>query len=375
MKKTNIYAWYFPNWHSDPRNDEWHGKGWTEWEVTKCARPRFENHEQPKIPLWGYENESDPSVMEKKISVALSHGIDGFLWDIYYFEDGGYRFDALDKGFFGADNNEKFEIALMWCNHDPVYAHPATRLRPNDPLLSGDVSENTFIKLTNMMIEKYFWRKNYIRFNGKIFFVIWDYIRLINNFGGLEEAKRVLEDFRERVRKAGLGELCLGAVVTNIPSYHKREKEEFNELLDDLGIDECLRYGWEKNLSKFPAEPYEDFVERGCQTFLRDTNFSDKPMNITVCSGWDSSPRTVQSDMYENVGSPWLTVTTDNTPEKFQHALEEARNFAYSDKFTGHFVSISCFNEWTEGSYIEPDTKYGYGMLEAVRTAFEDSDT
>ena len=66
MKNTKIYAYYFPNWHPDKRNDEWHGKGWTEWEVVKCARPRFEGHYQPLKPLWGYEDESDPAVMEKK---------------------------------------------------------------------------------------------------------------------------------------------------------------------------------------------------------------------------------------------------------------------------------------------------------------------
>ena len=53
MKNTKIYAYYFPNWHPDKRNDEWHGKGWTEWEVVKCARPRFEGHYQPLKPLGG----------------------------------------------------------------------------------------------------------------------------------------------------------------------------------------------------------------------------------------------------------------------------------------------------------------------------------
>ena len=78
MKNIPVMAWYFPNWHPDPRNDAWHGKGWTEWEVAKCARPRFPGHEQPRVPLWGYEDESDPAVMEKKIDAALRHGIDGF---------------------------------------------------------------------------------------------------------------------------------------------------------------------------------------------------------------------------------------------------------------------------------------------------------
>ena len=67
MKKIKLYSYYFPNWHQDDRNDNWHGKGWTEWEVLKCARARFVGHKQPLIPTWGYEDESKPEVMEKKI--------------------------------------------------------------------------------------------------------------------------------------------------------------------------------------------------------------------------------------------------------------------------------------------------------------------
>jgi hypothetical protein len=81
MKKYSKQAWYFPNWHADKLNDMWHGKGWTEWEVAKYATPKFEGHYQPKIPVWGYEDESLPEVMEKKIKVAKEHGFDGFIFD------------------------------------------------------------------------------------------------------------------------------------------------------------------------------------------------------------------------------------------------------------------------------------------------------
>ena len=85
MKKIKLYSYYFPNWHQDDRNDNWHGKGWTEWEVLKCARARFVGHKQPLIPTWGYEDESKPEVMEKKIETAKKYGIDGFIFDTYYY--------------------------------------------------------------------------------------------------------------------------------------------------------------------------------------------------------------------------------------------------------------------------------------------------
>ena len=71
--QTAVY--YFPDYHTEPRNDPYHGSGWTEWELMKVARPRFPGHQQPKQPLWGYEDESDPAVMSRKIDAAADHAL------------------------------------------------------------------------------------------------------------------------------------------------------------------------------------------------------------------------------------------------------------------------------------------------------------
>ena len=62
-----IGVYYFPDFHVDPRNEFMHGKGWTEWEILKRGEPKFAGHHQPKRPMWGMEDESEPSVFEKKI--------------------------------------------------------------------------------------------------------------------------------------------------------------------------------------------------------------------------------------------------------------------------------------------------------------------
>lgn len=101
-RRPIVSAFYFPNWHVDPRNEKYHGTGWTEWRVAQYATPRFEGHEQPKVPLWGYEDEADPAVMEKKIAAAADHGVDNFTFDFYFFEDGPYRERCLNEGFLKA---------------------------------------------------------------------------------------------------------------------------------------------------------------------------------------------------------------------------------------------------------------------------------
>ncbi len=86
----DVSVFYFPNFHADPRNDAAHGKGWTEWELVHRAEPKFPGHAQPKIPLWGYEDEADPAVMARKISVAADHGLRQFIFDWYWCEDGPF---------------------------------------------------------------------------------------------------------------------------------------------------------------------------------------------------------------------------------------------------------------------------------------------
>jgi hypothetical protein len=93
------------------------------------------------------------------------------------------------------------------------------------------------------------------------------------------------------------------------------------------------------------------------------------PYYPNVTMGWDASPRTVQSDAYLNVGYPFVSMLANNTPERFREALALAK--ARLDQRTSRkILSINAWNEWTEGSYLEPDTQYGLAYLEAVRDVF-----
>ena len=120
-----IAAYYFPNYHPDPRNDKWHGPGWTEWELVKRATPRFEGHQQPKAPLWGYTDESNPDAMAQKIAAAADPGIDAFIRLVLnktpYLQGGS-------STAFCAPNNGR--IVRVGANHDWQDIQPAQRSRP-----------------------------------------------------------------------------------------------------------------------------------------------------------------------------------------------------------------------------------------------------
>ncbi|HEX4372060.1 MAG TPA: glycoside hydrolase family 99-like domain-containing protein, partial [Puia sp.] len=106
-KKFEVAVYYFPDYHVDPINEKWHGKDWTEWELVKAAKPRFNGHHQPKIPAWGYFNEADPKWAAKEIDLAADNGIDVFIYDWYWYgSTGPYLKDGLEKGFLKAPNND-----------------------------------------------------------------------------------------------------------------------------------------------------------------------------------------------------------------------------------------------------------------------------
>ncbi len=366
------YAYYFPNWHQDKRNDLWHGKGWTEWEVVKCARPRFPGHKQPNVPLWGYEDEADPAVMAKKISAAQKYGIDGFIFDTYYYDDGPYRQRCLDEGFLKAENSASMEFAIMWCNHDAIYAHPSPRNIISPTLKSSAVDEAAFVRITDDFIRKYFTRENYIRVDGKLLFIIYNVWNLAKQLGGLDETARILSEFRGRVRDAGLGEIQLGCVPEMLDKRFN-DRTAMNRLLKVLGIDEGIRYWWPVtyNDARLTVE-YDDFVEAGIGTFEDDLNFYDIPVDPVVMRGLDQSPRTIQSEIYENMNDyPWYAIVDHCTVEGYERALRAAYEFTGSDRFRGHFVGL-IWNEWTEGNFLEPSTDDGYAYLEAVKRVQEE---
>ena len=98
------------------------------------------------------------------------------------------------------------------------------------------------------------------------------------------------------------------------------------------------------------------------------------PMNITVAQGWDSSPRTVPNDMYDNVGYPFCWITDKKNPQDFERALWAARRFCESEKSTGQFITLTTWNEWTEGNFMEPSQEEGFAYLDAVRRVFVENE-
>jgi hypothetical protein len=372
-KKYQIAAYYFPNFHVDVHNEKWHGKGWTEWELVKRAEPRFEGHRQPKILLWGYEDEANPKVMAKKINTAADNGLTAFIFDWYWHEKGPYLQRCLEDGFLKAKNNSRLKFALMWANHDWFDIHPATRERSYATLACGEVSEKSFIEATKHMIRNYFRHPSYWKINGGLYFSIYELMSFVKGLGGIDNTKKVLNDFRTRVRTAGLGELHLNAVIWEVQILPGEKKiTNPNEMLEMLGFDSVTSYVWIHHvpLVNFPNTSYAWCREQAVKNYERFTELYSMPYFPNVTVGWDPSPRTIQSDAYDNLGYPFMPILDGNTPDEFKKALKQVKTFLDRRNSEPKIFILNAWNKWTEGSYLEPDTVYGMKYLEAIKEVF-----
>lgn len=372
--KVTVACYYFGDYHpGDPRNEKSKGPGWSEWELVKAAKPRFPGHHQPNVPLWGYTDESDPRAMAQKIGAAADHGIDAFIFDWYFYDDGPFLERPVDRGFLKAKNNRRLKFAFMWANHDWLDIHPYRKASPQKLLYPGKVSPATFERIGDHLVHDYFNKPNYWKIGGKPYFSVYELNKLIESFGSVTETRKALDKFRAKVVKAGFSGLHLNAVVwgqTILPG--ESQPADTAKLVKDLGFDSVTSYVWIHHVGLPKLQTDYDEVRDGYFRYWERARAEfDVPYFPNVTMGWDSSPRADQRDEFTNSGYPFMNTCSGNTPHKFQVALELTKEKLLSQKDGPRVLNINCWNEWTEGSYLEPDTVNGMGYLNAVKAVFK----
>jgi len=383
-KEYEVAVYYFPNYHPDSMNSLWHGKGWTEWELVKTAKPRFEGHEQPKVPSWGYFNEADPKWAAKEIDLAADNGIDCFIYDWYWYSNTGrYLHDGLEKGFLKAPNRNRLKFALMWANHDWINIHPATFDKRRIALTQGEVSAALWDTISTYIVENYFKQPNYWKIDGKPYFSIWEIITFINGLGGSKEARKAIQLLEEKTKKAGFPGVHLNIISAAINDKSMKNitgpdaPASAKEMMKAMGGESVSTYHHVMHYAngskdEFPTLPVEKAFASAKDywaKFIKE--YPDILYTPNVSMGWDASPRCMQSDKFEMRGYPWTSVFVGNTPASFQKQLQEAKSFldAYNPKHK--ILVLNAWNEWTEGSYLLPEKKYGDAYLKAIKAVFK----
>ena len=368
QKKYDVAAYVWPAYHNEPRfqkemNIFHDGKG--EWEAVYKAKPKFEGHRQPRVPLWGYLDEADPKVQEKVIDTALEYGVNTFIFDWYWYDDRPWLESVLNDGFLKARNNEKMKFYLMWANHTHT-----TYIDPNEPDKSkvywrGEVSADIFDRFTDHIIKDYFSRPNYYKIDGKPVFAIYELGTFINGLGGMEEAKKALDHFREKCVKAGLKGVHLqailwGALPATISATPGDKSETQDNTVRYIGLESLTNYQW---CHLVPTN--QDYSTWGEKAIAKYKEFDEEfsvPYFPHISVDWDPNPR------YPEEVQP---VVFDVNPQKFERFLYKAKEYVDAHPDQAPLITINAWNEWAEGSTLEPDTLYKYGYLEAVKKVFK----
>jgi hypothetical protein len=363
--KSDYYvaAYIWPSCHDDSLATEklW-PEGTGEWEVIKKGNLRFDGHYQPRQPLWGYELDNDPKVVEKWIDVATDHGVNVFVYDWY--EEGPFLESALNDGFLKARNNEKMQFYIMWANHDVKYNYwNVHRYNDNtDILWNAKVDWKNYQIIVDRVINQYFKRPNYFKINGEPVFSIFSVSKLLESFGNsAEEARKALDYFRDEVKKAGFPGLHIqwnqgGGSVMSVAAAM-----QFTNSVKAMGFNSVAMYNM--------GGRDEDYIVYGTNSIrIREQMDSvlDVPVFPCVSIGWDDTPRFPAKGIHD-------VVHYHNTPQSFATLLAKAKKYADNHPEQPKLITINAWNEWVEGSYLLPDMLNGFGYLEAVKEVIIES--
>ena len=353
----DVAAYVWPAYQPEPRWAELEifadGKG--EWQNVYEAKPKWDGHRQPIVPLWGYENEADPNVVEKKIEAAVSHGVNVFIYDWYWYGGRPFLEDALDKGFLGAPNNGKMKFFVMWANHHVNNLWDNKAADKTSLKWRSWVDADEFRKISRRWMDMYFSRPNYYRICGKPVLMIYELGTFVEGLGGVDKAAAALGEFRAECDKAGYG-----GVHIMVCDYKLDP-----DMVRRLSVDSATIYNFVHWSRSFGNPDYSVWAENGARRFDAAKASLGVGMYFAHASaGWDTNPRWPAGSIQPTV--------LNSTPEKFEAALRRAKDWCDRNTPSGapKLITVNSWNEWTEGSYLEPDTNFKFGYLEAVKRVF-----
>jgi len=361
IMKPRIIAIYLPQFHPIPENDEWWGKGFTEWRNVVRAKPRFSEHYQPHIPAdLGFYDLRVPEIMEEQARMAREHGISGFCYYHYWFSGKLLLERPLEDML--KSRKPDFPFMICWANENWTRVWDGGEKKI---LIEQKYSEEDDIQHIKYLM-KYFKDPRYIRVNNKPVISIYRSVLLPDiertiRIWQTEAMKEGMELYICRFESAvhGMGKDYLtdgiDASIDFEPfgcgfmEYHKYNKYE---RLAKKGINLLSRLIFGKNI--FPKIlSYEKYVH-----FQLKRNNPSYKRYPCVTPMWDNSARRKKNNYFAFHSS---------TPKLFGIWLKDTINkfIPYSDD--ENFIFINAWNEWAEGNHLEPCMKWGDKYLKEIK--------
>lgn len=357
---AKFIALYLPQFHPVPENDEWWGKGFTEWTNVARARKLFPGHKQPHIPSdLGFYDLRVPEVREQQAELAREAGVDSFCYYHYWFGNGK---QLLERPFNEVVKSGKpdFPFCLCWANHSWYKKQWNPKAKGENVLLieqqyPGEQDNiNHFYTLLPAFKDH-----RYTRINGKVAFFIYDAVHFVDIEG-------FIRCWRKLAEENGLGDFFFVAQDAD-----SRNKEKFLA----QGFDAIM------NVDVFNFHHKMSFIHKAWLYFLREklslpNIFSYKKatehMIIDDCKNNNVYPVIVPNYDHTPRSGGRGRVLQGTTPQLFKKVVERALDVIKDKPEEDQIVIVKSWNEWAEGNYLEPDLEYGHQYIQAMRSAIDE---
>lgn len=369
-----VIAFYLPQYHAIKENDEWWGKGYTEWENLKKAQPLFHGHYQPRIPQNNnFYNLLDDSVQKWQCKIAKENGVYGFCFYHYWFN--GHMLLEKPMEQYLADMDCNLPFCICWANENWTKAWVSKK---DTVLISQEYGAAEQWKEHFEYLLTFFSDDRYIKEDNKPLMVIYrpELIDCLND---------MLDYWNELAKENGFNGLCFAYQHITFDSNPDKDDSRFEYAIEyqpGYGLRE-LEKGFIVRL-KMIKQRIDLFCEKKLHFTISvrklingkrnlDTPDYDKVWNAIIkrtppsekyipgaFTDWDNSPRRGEK------GRIFIGATPKKFEWYFDKLIQKAKNEYHKD-----MIFVFAWNEWTEGGYLEPDERYKDGYLKAIKHALE----
>ncbi len=343
-----IWALNLPQFYETPQNNEWWGKGFTEWTNVRSAVPLYRGHIQPLIPLNNnYYDLSKKTNIKWQCDIAKKYGIEGFVY-YHYWYSGEH---LLEKPCEILLNSPEIDMnyCFCWANHSWTRAWDG---KDKQILMKQTYGDKNEWEAHLQYLLPFFKDKRYIRIENKPVLFIYKAKSLAN-------ADDRIKYWNKRLNEEGIDGLY---IIEYISSFNPSASLEYSQAVYEDEPNFTCRFSISalnkaKRLicKKLKITDYQDYDKLWNLILKNHATYNGKKIVMGGFPCWDNSPRKGKNSR----------IIKGATPEKFANYLEKMNKIQRED--LSGILLLNAWNEWGEGAILEPTEQYGYGYLNAVK--------
>jgi hypothetical protein len=345
-----IFAFFLPGFHEDEFNNEFWGKGFTEWDnLKKNNKPLFLGHKHPLEP-YIYYNLNDEKIIREQCKLAKKSGIDGFFIFLYFFTGNKFPLYKIVPKLVEILTDEGLEFCFSWANETWSRRWDGSEkdllIEQNKEISAKEIS--SYVR----KISHFFKQKNYLTIGNKKYFSIYR-PNYFNNSNTV--VQQIKNEFRKKKIDVHLSACSTFSVskdflnnslydsITEYPPHHHELSDKVNFSFRAT-IDQAYNVWCYK---KF----FSSYIN-----YINNFKYM-KRIFRTIIPSWDNTSR-------KRNNNPNLFINYSSL--NFKKFLSTVISYEIKNNEDDKIIFINSWNEWGEGANIEPDKNYGYWKLNCI---------